>query len=649
MIFHCFLKDTFKLNFSIKVRLTLSSTPATSLIPLLNHMPWDAINLGNHEAYHTDTLKDMKKLMVPHFGQSTFVTSNIEIQEEVQGDDTTTTEMHVFGQRYKKLVGVNNTLMVFGFLYDMTNPSQILDVKKVEEVVNQGWFERRLKNDEYDAILILAHMDNKDPLIHVILSAIRKHVGEDMPVQFITGHTHLRAFEKVDLWSYAFEAGGNLDTVGFVSFPTQKTAQSVLKREAKTLFRNQFLNPSKKALTHAWDPEAKISDLPTENGTALTRAIKETQHSLGLDQIVACPPHDYYRNASMFSTNSIWKLWKDHVVPTQVFKTNAENSAMMISSNNWRYDIRTRKAYDAITVDDVVAIAPFMDSVVHVGKVPVWVIRRMNSSLNTYSMHNTIPDFVLVADLDATTPKDLQMDFYTHEYNVPEIVSDLERLNVANLRPKRTGERDTLYWLHYFQQAWPCEQNKPNKVVKPWFENLKKLEEEESDGKRGNSESFDDEIEDIIVENGEKEKGKGKGNGEHAGGNDDSIYQGYLPPATYEQYKEHLPPAAAPNPIAPTRAPVSSSSKINEAIERQKHKKKLRKKIFKGIALLIALSLLLTPLICCLLSLTGRLDDDDDIKESFYDPEEMMALRQRGKNNREKANQGLMPSEIELT
>lgn len=30
----------------------LSSIPPTHLLPLLEKMPWDAVNLGNHELYH---------------------------------------------------------------------------------------------------------------------------------------------------------------------------------------------------------------------------------------------------------------------------------------------------------------------------------------------------------------------------------------------------------------------------------------------------------------------------------------------------------------------------------------------------------------------------------------------------------------------
>ena len=148
---------------------------------------------------------------------------------------------------------------------------------------------------------------------------------------------------------------------------------------------------------------------------------------------MACPHGDFFRNVSIFDGHSLWKFWRDHVVPTQIFKTEEPNSAMIVSSNSWRYDIRVgAKHKDTLTVDDVVAIAPFMEPVVYVGKVPVWVLLRVKNSLNTYSHHALVPDYVLVADIDDAvlmTQKDLEYDLYTHEFNVAEIVSNLNLSN----------------------------------------------------------------------------------------------------------------------------------------------------------------------------------------------------------------------------
>jgi hypothetical protein len=44
-----------------------------------------------------------------------------------------------------------------------------------------------------------------------------------------------------------------------------------------------------------------------------------------------------------------------------------------------------------------------MEPVVYIGKVQNWILQRMNSTLNTYSMmaHAEIPDYALVGDIEA--------------------------------------------------------------------------------------------------------------------------------------------------------------------------------------------------------------------------------------------------------
>jgi hypothetical protein len=41
-----------------------------------------------------------------------------------------------------------------------------------QDVVRQDWFQNVLRKDNYDAILVMAHMGTKDPSIQVLLSAI---------------------------------------------------------------------------------------------------------------------------------------------------------------------------------------------------------------------------------------------------------------------------------------------------------------------------------------------------------------------------------------------------------------------------------------------------------------------------------------------
>ena len=112
---------------------------------------------------------------------------------------------------------------------------------QVEDVVQQGWFARVLRAGEFDAIMVLGHMGHDDPLVQVLLAAIRAQVrrsdgdwvlvgregclvgppaacglshrsvcvhaqvGGDVQILVETGHTHTRALTRLDSNAVAFE------------------------------------------------------------------------------------------------------------------------------------------------------------------------------------------------------------------------------------------------------------------------------------------------------------------------------------------------------------------------------------------------------------------------------------------------------------
>ena len=66
--------------------------------------------------------------------------------------------------------------MVLGFLYNMWDSCKSVAVQHVELAVKEPWFAEAMaaaSDDNVSAIVILAHMHVEDPLVHVILKAIR--------------------------------------------------------------------------------------------------------------------------------------------------------------------------------------------------------------------------------------------------------------------------------------------------------------------------------------------------------------------------------------------------------------------------------------------------------------------------------------------
>jgi 2',3'-cyclic-nucleotide 2'-phosphodiesterase (5'-nucleotidase family) len=442
----------------------------SSLVPLLEIMPWDAVNCGNHELYEESIVEYMTRPggYVDWWGDR-YLTANVmkarpqkEEEEEEgskeeggsssDGDIIGDEDLEPLGRRYKILEGKKSNLLVFGFLYNLPNPCDLIHIQNVEDVVQQQWFLDALnKVEEYDAILILAHMDLVDPLVTVILQAIRDQVGPGVPVQFVTGHTHYRGYDQLDPMSMSVEAGRYLDTVGFVSFPT---AQSAALEEGR--FEFSFLDANR----HTLKTTLHIEDddyLYTKEGSELTEFIAQTREKKGLLEEVGCAPRDYHYNASLDDKNSLWALYRDKVVPQMFFSnedTEDVKSIMYLSKESWRYDIFSKAS---LVMDDIWAVAPFFDKVTYMGTFEGAVIRKLNATMNSERMSwlGILPDWIMIGTVESATKA---YALYTHEYNIPEVKEALQGI-VPNheIEPENTDYTSTMLWSSFVIENWACD------------------------------------------------------------------------------------------------------------------------------------------------------------------------------------------------
>ena len=614
---------------------------SSSLLPIVDAIPWDAMTMGRQEATYSDVLKDMNQTILPNHN---YITSNVIWTETKQP----------YGHRYKLLKGKNSTILVLGFLYDTVKASETISVLPVEEIVREKWFRNALRpqsqENRYDAIVVMAHMDIDSPLIHTLHQEIRLLVDPQMPIQFLAGRSHKRAAAQTmqkDHYAHKMEAGGLFDTIGWVTIPKFETAKTFPPKGNKQLhdsFVQEFLNTSQTVL-HSRLGLSTNSDqqhqLRTSQGAQLSETIRATRERLGLDQIVACPGHDYLRNVSIHQENSLWKLWRDHVVRTEIFQKD-EDRVMFVSKSTFRYDLKGSGRHDAMTLDDVVAIAPYMEKVVYVGDVPDWMVRRMNNSLNTFSHHNIIPDYVLAGDLDEVKTAE-SYKLYTHEVDVPRIKTKLEAFNFHDFELEYTGQRDTLYWLDYVRSAMPCTGKQKQTFEIPYFYDPNELEEEATDGKLT---SEDMELEEEGDDGGElvdEETWTLPPNGG---------YQGYIPghgtsnevpSSVYENYKsKDQKEAEARQKEAEERAKNSGKGDFRSQLKKHQN---TRKKIIKGFALTFAGLVLMVPVTCLILQIMGKneyYDDyDDGGGDAIYDQEEMLMLKRRRRRG-----DGIMKGEV---
>ena len=419
------------------------------LFPILERMPFAALNLGNHEVLRNDHLQAMRdKGFLDHW-QGTYLTSNT----------LWTDTRRPIGHRYTYLTVPQsqsqspassssssrpNTVLVFGFLYNMKNACSAATVERVQDVVQQEWFRTVLLADPeqeavlsspeqgsptttplvrpYHAILVLAHMDYQDPLLDVIRRAIRTITQNDqVPIQFLAGHSQVRGHAVLDEWSTVVEAGHFLDTIGFVSFPTLSSPittnnknhtvqqqQELLEDEDDTVpdvdeeqsldsnttmandpslgtntkFRHVFLDANEQVLRNALfggsgvdgdldsssnntktasGTSVSSTDFSTGRGRALSHFIQGTRLSMGLTQIVGCSGGPYSLSLPLDDPRSLWGLYVREVLP-HALQNNRSRILVQRTRGSLRYDLFT----GPITVDDAIAISPMHDRIVRV-------------------------------------------------------------------------------------------------------------------------------------------------------------------------------------------------------------------------------------------------------------------------------------------
>jgi hypothetical protein len=358
----------------------------SALVPLLEKVPFDVLNTGNHELYHDSVIAEMRKPggFLQWWGPR-HLASNVYMNTDTNTNANASTNAKVpMSNRYHVLKGKSSTVLVFGFIYNLPNPSDLVIVQTVEEAVQESWFQDVLtdKTIGYDAILVMLHAGHDDPSVEILRKEIRRVTTSDgridpeqnLPIQFIAGHTHYRRYAVADSQSTVVEAGRYMDTVGWVSFPNSET----IRKEKETnnnensnndnnrrklrvpmvydygnftdsnssmdsgsnttttttvpptnsetdpitgLFHHVFLDANKATLREALGipspvaPSSYDDGFQTPLGKEISAFIKETQESLGLTSKIGCAPKDYLLNRSMVHEDSLWRLCQDEVGP----------------------------------------------------------------------------------------------------------------------------------------------------------------------------------------------------------------------------------------------------------------------------------------------------------------------------------------------
>jgi len=302
-----------------------SRAPPAALLPLLQHLPFDALTTGNHELYQNTNIDFLAQPggFIDSW-RGSYLTSNT----------LNATTGQPLGARSRLLVGNASGVRVlaFGFLYDMKNHDDHVIVTRVEDVVREPWFFEALNaTDAYDALLFLTHMDFRDSLVDVLHAAARSAVGAAVPIQFVTGHSHIRAYRDLDARAASYEAGHYLDTVGFASFGLSSSSS------AAAAFAHLDIDANQASMAAAAGVDGPAS-LLTAAGAALQSEIKRVGAGLGLDRLLGCSPRAYARKSPLGAADSLWRLFLANITTDTALAGNASRIVMQ-STGSLRYDV----------------------------------------------------------------------------------------------------------------------------------------------------------------------------------------------------------------------------------------------------------------------------------------------------------------------
>ena len=357
---------------------TATKIDGAAVFPLLMAMPYDALNCGNHELYQSSTV--LHGLLGPMPGGRSFVdswngsylTSNIILSSTGAA----------LGARYTRLVGKHGTrLLVMGWMYEMPDNCEAVNVTSIAAAINEPWFAEAMAEAAHaNAIVVLAHMHYIDPLVSELLHAIRSRAGPNIPVQFLTGHSHIRAWARLDGQASSFEAGNYGDTVGFAAF--NRTSSSG-RAANKTQFDYAYVEMRRAALIDAVGAPVNASTFDTPQGIALSERILATRASFGLSRLLGCSPVHYEASAPLESNLSLYSLYTEYVAPAAIFTPPHNASQWFVTSTGaLRYDLYAGN----ITIDDIDMTLPFADELYVVqrvkGETLTKALRMLQSSVS---------------------------------------------------------------------------------------------------------------------------------------------------------------------------------------------------------------------------------------------------------------------------
>ncbi|KAH0831649.1 hypothetical protein AYO21_01848 [Fonsecaea monophora] len=332
----------------------------------------DIICSGNHELYQKNSSENEYLITAPAYSDS-YLASNLDII------DPNTEELVPLAQRYKKFTTKNQGIRIvsFGFLYNFDRNYNNTVVQRVEQTVQEPWFQEAIRDRDVDLFVVIGHAAIRSEEFEIIYKAIRS-VQWDIPIQFFGGHYHIRDYRKFDSKSYGLASGRFMETIGFQSIDGLSTNSSRSTTENPTFFRRYIDNNLYSLYHHSGHNK---STFHSERGRNITEAIGEARQALDLDQTFGCAPKDLWMSRAPYPSNDSIFSWLEHeVFPGVVSDVRRDDRPRLVISNTGaiRFDIFK----GAFTKDSTYIICPFTSGFHYIKDVPYSKAKHLINMLN---------------------------------------------------------------------------------------------------------------------------------------------------------------------------------------------------------------------------------------------------------------------------
>ena len=331
----------------------------------------DFICSGNHELYKQNSSENEYLITAPAYASS-YLASNLDIRNPETG------ELVPLAQRYKKFTTKQQGIrvMAFGFLYNFDRNANNTVVQRVEQTIQEEWFQITIRDREVDLFVVAGHSAVRSAEFDMIFQAIRC-VQQDVPIQFFGGHYHIRDYHKLDTKSYGLASGRFMETIGFQSINGLST--NTTHPASTPTFSRRYIDHNLFSLYHHSGHNA--STFHTDRGRNITKAITEARTALALDETFGCAPRGLWMARAPYpSKDSIFTWLEEEVFPDIVNDSSRSDRPRLVISNTGaiRFDIFK----GPFTKDSTYIICPFTSGFHYLKDVPYAKAKHLIKLLN---------------------------------------------------------------------------------------------------------------------------------------------------------------------------------------------------------------------------------------------------------------------------